>query len=187
MPLSKKNPRYREKDEMVKDILVAIDLKRTQSISYEAAFNILHAVTYQWTQFDGMYIGNNKWSEEAIKAFNININKKAENKERLSKLVREEHIVPRRIIIEHLMDRINVNFDTVKLYLNKYLSSAIVTIEEDKRINKGLKSKMPDGIDTSSDFDEWARYKEKNIRVKKVDWIKQGRSRILVDKNIYLC
>jgi hypothetical protein len=169
----KNNKRYRTINRMAEDIADVLNL---DNVSYAMKFDVIHGVTWQWTQRNGLYKGNQLWSKAAIDKY------LTENTKELGKSFREEHIVPRSIIIDHLFNlKKPVQSEEVLNYLKKYLKSIVLTIEENRKINKKYRSTMPSNVDTSSDFDEWARYHDSLIEVEFVQWKKKGRSLIVDD------
>ena len=130
-----KNARYRTKDKICDDI--AFVLNSNSSLSYGAQFAVLSEAMWVWTEFDGKYDGCKLWSEEALKVRDQR------------KMLIHEHMVPKSIVIERLKKLSNPTRDSVKELLEFYCKGAVVTKDEDRRLNgNGLRSKMP------TDWDE---------------------------------
>ncbi len=145
--ISEKSPRFRTKDEICKDLVYIL----TAELSYGTKFCVVHEITWVWSEFYGKHKGCKYWS--------INAQKVADN----TKGLIHEHIVPRKIIIDHIMNMKTPSEVELFDYLEKNCIGVVVTKEEDKQLNKaGLNRKMPVEWDGQ---DPWARYKEVGISV----------------------
>jgi hypothetical protein len=170
--IGERNKKRRSIQQMAKDIAFILNC---EELSYAAKHDVIHGVTWQWTQRDGLHRGNKIWSSEAIEDYQIHHTKTKQGD--LGKYYREEHIVPRKIIIDYLLNlQTPVSWSIIFEYLQKYLKSIVLTLIENKEINRLYKSSMPSHIDLKSDFDEWARYRHSSIIVKSITWRKSGNS-----------
>lgn len=180
--IGEKSKRRRTTEQMAKDIAIVLN---SNTLSYGAKFDVIHGVTWQWTQRNGIHRGNSLWSQKAIDLYlREHVKTSLGN---LGKIFREEHIVPRTIIIDHLF-KLNkpIQWEYVYQYLNKYLKSIVLTIKENKEINDIYKAIMPEHIDITINFDEWARYRHSSIAVKYIKWKSSGKTLIVEDILDYL-
>ncbi|MDI1360799.1 hypothetical protein [Methylotenera sp.] len=114
-------------------------------------------VIWKWSLFDGKYKGCKYWSEDAFKV-----------RKKKVKFI-HEHVVPKKLIIERLMSHKNPSQESVKHILEDYFIAVVVTVDQDKKLNKlGLRSKMPEGCNISDN--PWARYDEAGIKKIEPDW-----------------
>jgi hypothetical protein len=91
-----------------------------------------------WTEFYGKYLGCKYWSEEALKF---------KDKLKPNPLI-HEHLVPKKILIDFLMNKENRSPKEINNFLKKLCVGVVITKSEDQKINDvGLRSKMPDGWD----------------------------------------
>jgi hypothetical protein len=135
-----KNPRYRTKSELCRDVAVVLN----SSLHYGTKHAVLSEATWVWTEFEGKYHGCEYWSEAAWKL------------QDQQKMLVHEHAVPKSIVIQRLLELSNPTADLVNQLLVSYCKGAVLTREEDARLNGlGLRSRMPDDWDEQ---DVWARY-----------------------------
>jgi hypothetical protein len=155
--LSKKNPKFRTKDQMVNDVhgLLNSDFA-SEGLIREA----IHTICWTWTQHEGKYAGCPNFSPEAAKI---------PEAEWCGKNVIHEHIVPKTIIINYLMNTRKLSKAKIREYFDTHLIGVIVTKEEDLRLNSlGLRQKMPAGFtDENHELfaDPFARHKTANIQL----------------------
>jgi len=147
--IANKNRRFRTKSELCSDIAFVLN----SSLHYGTKYAVLSDSTWVWTEFEGKFDGCGHWSEAA---WNI----RARLKERPNPLV-HEHVIPKGIVIERLLKLPNKTADSVNELMVKYCKGAVITKDEDARLNSlGLRSKMPTGWDEK---DVWARYRYAGI------------------------
>jgi hypothetical protein len=140
-----KNPRYRTKSELCRDIADVLN----SSLHYGTKYAVLSEATWVWTEFDGKYEGCEYWSEAAWKL------------QGQQRMLVHEHVVPKSIVIQWLLKLSTPTADSVNQLLESYCKGAVLTREEDARLNGlGLRSKMPSGWDEK---DVWARYTSAGI------------------------
>ena len=172
--ISEKNKRFRSKETIINDVYNVLK----SDLSYGTKFAVIHDVTWVWTEFYGKYVGCPYWSEEALKLY--------KNKNEIinfsnGKYLRHEHIVPRNIVINELLNLKEITKKKVKTILENTLIGVIITKEEDKLL---LKDKMPAKLDGKSlldytEKDKWLRYiLVDEISVCRVEWTKD-RNRII--------
>lgn len=169
--MKENNIKFRTKSEILFDSVFILNSPITKGAKYMA----LNDVCWQWTEFEGKYEGCRYWSEEAIKLLK---NLKNDNEKfKYSDYFRHEHIVPRKGLIEKIFNIKNINEEILEKVLNKYLIGVVVTISEEKVLNKfGYKQNMPKEFyqsDNKNYNNEWLRYKKLSILVKNVDWVKK--------------
>ena len=117
-------------------------------------------VIWKWSLFDGKYKGCKYWSKDAYAAYKVSGDWRG---------FIHEHVVPKKLIIEHLMSHKNPSQESVKHILEDYCIAVVVTVDQDKKLNKlGLRSKMPEGFNISDN--PWARYDEAGIKKIEPDW-----------------
>lgn len=145
--ISEKNPRFRTKDAMCKDLSKVLNA----DLSHGTKVAVLNEIFWVWSEFDGKISGCKYWSKKAKKEYEIN--KKV-------KLI-HEHIVPREVLRKMIFDMDSPTPKSLKEILSKYCIGVVVTKEEDEALDAlGLRSEMPENWDGS---DAWARYKMANI------------------------
>jgi len=105
---------------------------------------VLYEASWVWTEFDGKHEGCEHWSAAAWEFRSQ------------TKMLTHEHVVPIKVVIELLLKLPSPTASSVHQLLESFCKAAVVTREEDARLNRlGLRSKMPSGWDGS---DVWARY-----------------------------
>ena len=105
-------------------------------------------ILWKWSTDYGKekYKGCPFWSENAHKQF---------QKKKSFKGLRHDHIVPRTCLTKLLIEEPN---QRKRIQILKVFGCAcVLTIRENKRLDKKFKSRMPDNWDKK---DEWARYRE---------------------------
>ena len=170
MPFRETNPRRRTKEEMVDDILIV----RGAALSYAARYDVLHGITWQWSEFDGKYRGVAHWSDAALDRY-IQHDGSTDG-------LRHEHIVPRSVVIAELMSGTG-GHEAVRSYLDTHLLGAIVTESEMARLDRVYRRQMPKGYYGEGDplhGDVWARYKVEQIPMLVATWDTVGRRLDLV-------
>lgn len=143
--ISEKNQRFRTKAQISTDLAFIINAPLT----YGTKFAVISEVTWVWSEYYGKYHGCKYWTENALKA-----------KDDLKSLI-HEHLVPKKILIKHLINLKSPQSNEIYNFLEKYCIGVVVTKEEDKKINEaGLKSTMPENWDN---VDPWSRYEACDI------------------------
>lgn len=138
--ISNDNPRHRTKDEICEDIAFVLNSR----LRYGTQFAVLSEAMWVWTEFDGKYKGCEHWSVEVWKI------------QDQQKMLVHEHMVPKSLVIKRLKELENPTKESVKELLDFYCKAAVVTRDEDRRLNEeGLRSNMPIGWDEK---DVLARY-----------------------------
>lgn len=146
--IANKNPRYRTKSELCRDLAFVLN----SNLHYGTKYAVLSEATWVWSEFGGKYNGCEHWSEAAWAV-------RGEQK-----MLVHEHIVPKSIVIERLLQLLKPTPDSVNDLLTSYCIAAIVTRDEDALLNNfGLRSKMPMDWD---ERDVWARYKHAGIKLR---------------------
>lgn len=145
--ISEKNDRYRSKETICRDLAIVLG----SELSYGTKFAVVSEVTWVWSEFHGKHQGCKHWSEKAK-------NSGLPNKELI-----HEHIVPKKVLINTLLNMKNPTPDEIFKYLQDYCIGVVVTKDEDSQLNQAkLKSEMPKSWDGN---DPWARYKVVGINV----------------------
>jgi hypothetical protein len=135
-----KNPRFRTKSELCSDIAFVLN----SGLHYGTKYAVLSEATWVWTEFEGKYKGCEHWSEAAWEI------------QGQQNMLVHEHIIPKSIVIQRLLALSTATTDSVNQLLTSYCKGAVITRDEDARLNShGLRSKMPTGWDEK---DVWARY-----------------------------
>jgi hypothetical protein len=142
-----------QKDNEIPDFLKKILLKRVLWVATE----------HEDDESFKKYHGKPYWSIGAINQVleNIKSNKK------LFHNLRHEHAVPKKVIIDKILELPEVDEKSVFKILDSWGHAVIVSKAEDKILNNhGLRSKMPDTIPLDSKIDiVFARYRKAGIRV----------------------
>ncbi len=147
-----KNPRYRTKDQLCADLALIVN----SELQYGTKYAVLSEATWVWTEFEGKYVGCEHWSEAAWRIRDQR------------KMLVHEHVIPKSIIIQRLIALApKATAGSVNELLTTYCKGAVITKEEDNRLNtKGLRSKMPAGWDET---DVWARYTQAAINIRETE------------------
>ena len=75
-----------------------------------------------------------------------------------------EHAVPKKLLIDLLLNLPSPTTDSVEQMFQNYCKAAVITRAEDAALNRlGLRSKMPSDWDGR---DPWARYKDAGIALR---------------------
>src|SRR5258707_659741 len=131
--MSRQSKTRRTKEQMAKDVLIAL----SAPMSYRAKEVVLLDVFSAWTESEGKYKGCPYWSEGAWELrYEWN----------LKKNVRHEHGVPKKVLKEVLFDLEKLTEEMVAGILECFLIGVVVTVEEDKKLNKHFKSEMPEAF-----------------------------------------
>jgi hypothetical protein len=159
---SKKNRAYRTKEELVKDVTTVLNAPLT----YGTKFFVCKQAASEWTEHSGKYKDCPLWSKKAFEAYQANSKVKD---------LRHEHAVPKKVVIDVLLNLQNPSEDDVSLWF-KFLIGVVVTLEEDRVLNSRFKSSMPsDFLDEgSSCLDPLLRYKKCGIEVVGLEWPRTG-------------
>lgn len=149
--ISDKNARYRSKAELVRDLAFVLN----SDLKYGTKYAVLHEITWVWTEFFGKHKGC-PWRSKA----SLEVEKYAD--------LIHEHVIPRKIIISHLIGYVG---ELTEAYVDEYLEThcigVLVTKEEDQRLRDAkLGSAMPDDWDG---VNVWARYQAVSIIPLRVD------------------
>ena len=144
--ISPKNVRFRSKDIICRDLAHILS---DPNLHDGTKLAVVDQIFWVWTEFEGKHKGCEFWSEAAI------------NSKLVGKGLIHEHIVPRKIVRELLLDFDSPTPDAIRSLLDRFCIGVVVTQEEDERLNSlGLRSKMPEDWDGS---DPWARHKAAGI------------------------
>ena len=152
--VAKKNPRYRTKDEIVRDLVSVL----SASLSYGTKWAVMKDVAWVWTEFHGKYKGCQYWTKTALALH---------QREPKAKL-RHEHVVPKVVVMKMLSDLKSPTSEQVREICERFLIGVVVTREEDALLNVEYRQSMPDEFFDSASpsyLDPWLRYKKCNIEV----------------------
>ncbi|MWJ26727.1 hypothetical protein GPM19_00645 [Halomonas sp. ZH2S] len=149
--ISEKNARFRSKETICNDLARVL----SADLSYGTKFAVVSEITWVWSEFDGKHKGCKYWSSKALQSGLP-----------YRELV-HEHIVPKKILINSIINDIENSPQKIYGFLQRFCVGVVVTRDEDFLLNAaGLRSKMPENWDGR---DPWARYSEVEIRVEKLD------------------
>jgi hypothetical protein len=151
--VSERHLRYRTKDEIVQDVTFVLNAPLKNGTKWA----VLRDIAWVWTEFQGKYKGCRHWTKMARL-------KQSDAKARL----RHEHVVPRTIVINMLLELNSPSREQVHEICERYLIGAVVTPDEDARLNEKYGRTMPKDFyePTSPQYrDPWLRYKECNIEI----------------------
>ncbi|MCB9174015.1 MAG: hypothetical protein H6587_13155 [Flavobacteriales bacterium] len=110
------------------------------------------------------------WTEKAIKKRNKNIKDKVD----INKGLRHEHLIPKNLIRNSIESLKQPTPELILEVINNYEFAAIVTKEEDDKINKiGLRQKIPKGytLENATEDLVLSRYIEAGIKLYEVQFI----------------
>lgn len=131
----------RTKNEIARDVAFVLGAplhRHTKSVVIDNAL-------WCWSGIDGKYDGCKHWTKAAWSIC-------GQRRE-----LRHEHVVPKKVMINHLLEGKTWNAAGIKNYFEAFCIGVVVTREEDLKLNKmGLRSKMPSNWDGQ---DPWARYR----------------------------
>ena len=156
---SKKNPAYRTKEQLVKDVTIVLNAPLT----YGTKYAVCRQAASEWTEHSGKYKGCTLWSKKAHEQFEEN---------GTTKNLRHEHAVPKKVVIGALLNLRNPTEKDVGLWF-KFLIGVVVTKEEEKLLNRRFKSSMPPEFydaSSSSSLDMFVRYKNCGIELIGMEW-----------------
>ena len=145
--ISEKHPRFRTKRQIAEDVAFILNAP----VTYGTKFAVLHEACWVWTEFDGKYKGCRYWTKAAILARAVD--KKAK--------LKHEHIVPKKVVINALLELPDKNADSVYAIMDRFLIGVVVTPEEDAVLSGAHSATMPPEFfdPTSPCFqDPWLRY-----------------------------
>lgn len=144
---SRNRRRHRSKEDICRDVAYVLAAPLTEGTKIA----VLNDALWTWSEFDGKIDGCRWWSEAACAI--------RENRKQLI----HEHLVPRKVLIERLLELEGPATDNVARVLQQCIG-VVITKDEDRLLNMhGLRSKMPK--DCSED-DQLGRYRFANIAVR---------------------
>lgn len=181
--MRKTNKKYRTKEQMLQDALIILNAP----ISYGTKYVVLDNICWLWSENQGKYEGCMYWSQQALKDLEIVKKLKESNKKfNHGDFFVHEHVVPRVLAIDMIINTENLNEITLKKLFDKYLLSAIITVKENKKLDSsGVKQQMPDEFyikDSLNYNNEWIRYIKNDINIEKVEWMN---GKIISKKTIF--
>jgi hypothetical protein len=144
--VSSRHRRFRTKDEIVRDVTHVLRLPLKDGTKWA----VLRDAAWVWTEFDGKYDGpfRTRKAWEHLQSGE-------------KRLLRHEHVVPKIIVIQRLLDLQEPTEDQVRNICEKFLIGVVVTRDEDAILNARFRSRMPtEFMDSAScHFDDpWLRY-----------------------------
>jgi hypothetical protein len=145
------NKRFRTKPEICRDVAYVL----TAPLSVGTKTAVLNDAIWTWSEFDGKFEGCKFWSSNAL-CFRGN-----------RKLLVHEHLVPRKVLIDWLLELSAPSIEVVSDIFENFCVGVIVTKDEDLILNKlGLRASMPDAWKRE---EPWARYRVAGIVANKVE------------------
>jgi len=127
--IGSKNPRYRTKKQMAEDAAFILNAP----VTYGTKYAVLDNIAWTWTEFDGKYKGCPYWSKRAMRHLG-----KPD-----PKVLRHEHAVPRKMVIQMLLEMKSPTAKAVYGVCEKFLIGVVVTVKEDNDLNSEYRSSMP--------------------------------------------
>lgn len=152
--ISKKNPRYRSRKQMAADVAFIL----TAPVSYAAKAAVINQVCWAWTEFEGKYDGCEHWTVLALKQCGA----PEQRKRGWRKLLAHEHAVPRKVVLDLMMDLEHPDEKEVFELLDRLLVGVVLLREEHDLLNGDYQRTMPEGFsDAGSErhLDPWLRYR----------------------------
>lgn len=170
-------------DEIVNDFAIACKSK----ISKQALFDMASQVSWELTEWQGAIIGCPYWSELAFSKLKLEngksdadgytVYKRPSNKQLEEKYkgeVLHEHIVPRRLFTEYIIDCRDNKAELDKTDFKKMISCVIEKQEENKKLDENFKSEMPGKKSLKEIENPWERYIKSEIKnIYEVIWDKK--------------
>ena len=146
--ISNKNPRFRSKDVICRDVSYVL---RNTDLHIGTKLAVIDQVFWVWSEFDGKHAGCKYWSKAAVESG------------LKDKGLVHEHLIPRKLVREMLLNLEDPSPEAVNDILERLCIGVVVTKGEDTRLNElKLNSKMPDDWDQQN---LWARYQAAQIEV----------------------
>lgn len=146
--ISVKNPMHRSKNEISSDLAFILNAKQLHPGTKQS---VLDQVLWTWSEFEGKHKGCKYWSE------------KARGRGLKTKGLIHEHLIPRKILREKIIDLKNPTPEDIYNILQNLCIGVVITAKEDKKLNElKLGSSMPPNWDGKN---KWARYIEANIKI----------------------
>src|ERR1035437_8238166 len=139
--ISSKKIRFRSKEVICQDVS---HILRCSELHIGTKLAVVDQIFWVWSEFDGKHAGCKYWSKAAIESGLKN------------KGLVHEHLIPRKVVREMLLNLDHPFPEAVNDILERLCIGVVVTKAEDKRLKDlGLNSKMPAYWDQQ---DLWARY-----------------------------
>lgn len=138
------------------DVAIAL----ASAMSRECKLGVIHWASWRWSGAQGKYVGCPYWSRAALTEL------KTRGPGRWGAWCSHEHVVPRKVIVGALLALAEPTAARVRGVMERLAIGCVVTREEDRRLSKGLRSKMPAGYEIEGDamyLDVWARYRAAGI------------------------
>ncbi len=157
---SKKNPNYRTKEIMAKDLAVVLNADLSRGTKYA----VCRQIASEWTELNGKYKGCRFWSSKAFELWEANPK---------AKCFRHEHAVPKKVVVELLLSFDKPDAGFIYRVCEAFLIGVVVTLEEEKALNARFNSTMPSEFgetNNPSNLDPLLRYKQCGIEVIGVTW-----------------
>lgn len=150
--ISERNPRYRSKEQICRDLSLILK----SDLTHGTKVAVINEILWVWSEFNGKYVGCPWWSHEALKSFDGDVCGYI-----------HEHIVPKRIVRNTLLQMAQSSAEEIHEYLKKYCIGVVVTKGEDQRLNAaGLNHEMPKNWNGDN---VWARHDQVGIKRVRVD------------------
>jgi len=157
--ISPKNKRFRTKDEICRDVS---HILRSSDLHDGTKLAVIDQIFWVWSEFDGKHAGCKYWSKAATESGLKN------------KGLVHEHLIPRKIVREMILNLEDLSPEAVNDILDRFCVGVVVTKAEDTRLNElKLNSQMPPDWDHKN---LWARYHAAGIEVPLQPMKKQNKS-----------
>lgn len=157
--ISTKNIRFRPKDVICRDVSHVL---RSKDLHIGTKLAVIDQIFWVWSEFDGKHAGCRYWSKSATESGLKN------------KGLVHEHLIPRKIVREMLLNLDDPSPEAVNDILGRFCVGVVVTKAEDTRLNQlGLNAEMPPNWDRKN---LWARYEAAGIEVPMQPTKKQNKS-----------
>ncbi len=141
---------HRSETDLAQDMALVL----TSKFKLKTKMGFINSILWGWSERFGKYKGL-PCSEAAMKEF----------KQHGSKNLRHDHMVPRNLLVKMCLEMRNVTSSKILNLLKKFGGAAILTADEDKKLNKlKLRQKMPKSWNHR---DPYARYKAARIKLSK--------------------
>lgn len=153
-----------DRNQLANDVSIAI----SSGLSRAAKVSVIDWACWRWTGSSGKYCGCPYWSRAALAELSTR------GPGRWGEWCRHEHVVPRVVISEKLLALPDPTPPRIHEVLGLFAIGCVVTIDEDRRLSRGMRTKMPAafGLEGHAMFQNaWARYREAGIEwVGPLEW-----------------
>lgn len=158
MRFKKSDKRFRTREQIAADVATILNA----DLTYGTKWSVIDNAMWSWTEFDGKFVGCQRWTQMAILRY-----VEFGGKRGWKKHLRHEHVVPRSVVSQLVLALPEPTPTSVFELFSKLVVGCIVDCTEDAVLNK-YRSSMPAEFDDPSHADyrnPWLRYERCSIVV----------------------